>query len=383
MVTLSGCVHLGRGVTPEDFNNESAISEWPEGSLAESQLPFPDGKRVEITYDSDDSLIAEVYAKGEQYYNNYLKELQNYGYTLEANKSSVSYEAFNESGYLVNIISYSDGDYSIHLEAPKEMGDLRWPSSDLAKSLPVPESNKGRVEWEKSDGFVIYVGETDITKFQKYVDKCVEYGFTEDYRRGDDYYYAKNANGDDLSLKYEGNKVMFVRIDSAKAIEELENWTSDYDEDIDEWDNSDNSDDSDDSDITNIDEGEIKKEAEDKINDLMDKADNTLNELKEKSEDIKNKTKNIVDSGEVDPDLKAFLDEYEKFMDEYIEFMNEYNNSSDVSAMMNQYVEFIDEYAKYAEAIDKYDADKMSASDAAYYLEVVGRVEKKLLKALY
>ena len=57
MVTLSGCVHLGRGVTPEDFNNESAISEWPEGSLAESQLPFPDGKRVEITYDSDDVTI--------------------------------------------------------------------------------------------------------------------------------------------------------------------------------------------------------------------------------------------------------------------------------------------------------------------------------------
>ena len=84
---------------------------------------------------------------------------------------------------------------------------------------------------------------------------------------------------------------------------------------------------------------------------------------------------------EVFPLLKAFLDEYEIFMDKYIEFMKSYNNSTDVASMMTQYTEIVGEYYKYMEALDKYDTDTMSAADAAYYLEVVARVEKKLLQA--
>ena len=96
------------------------------------------------------------------------------------------------------------------------------------------------------------------------------------------------------------------------------------------------------------------------------------------SDEEKNEVSN---SGMVDPDLKAFLDEYEIFMDKYIEFMKSYNNSTDVASMMTQYTEIVGEYYKYMEALDKYDTDTMSAADAAYYLEVVARVEKKLLQA--
>ena len=86
---------------------------------------------------------------------------------------------------------------------------------------------------------------------------------------------------------------------------------------------------------------------------------------------IINKNKNI----------KKLVDEYEIFMDKYIEFMKSYNNSTDVASMMTQCTEIVGEYYKYMEALDKYDTDTMSAADAAYYLEVVARVEKKLLQA--
>ncbi|MCR5324327.1 MAG: hypothetical protein K6E85_13805 [Lachnospiraceae bacterium] len=96
-----------------------------------------------------------------------------------------------------------------------------------------------------------------------------------------------------------------------------------------------------------------------------------------------NESTGIIDSSMVDPDLKDFLDGYERFMDKYIEFMENYDNSSDVTSMMTQYNEILEEYYNYLEAVDKYDPDTMSPADAAYYFEVINRVEKKLMNSLY
>ena len=79
--------------------------------------------------------------------------------------------------------------------------------------MPVPQSNIGKVEWEADYGFVIYVGNTTVDDFNAYVDACIEKGFDVDYRRGDTYYYADNAEGYHVSVKYEGFNTMFVRID--------------------------------------------------------------------------------------------------------------------------------------------------------------------------
>ncbi len=87
------------------------------------------------------------------------------------------------------------------------------------------------------------------------------------------------------------------------------------------------------------------------------------------------------DTGIVDPDLKAFLDSYEKFMDEYVEFMQKYSANPTDLTLLTEYADMMEKYSDFAEKIDKYDSDEMSAADAAYYLEVTTRVSQKLLKA--
>ena len=84
----------------------------------------------------------------------------------------------------------------------------------------------------------------------------------------------------------------------------------------------------------------------------------------------------------MDPDLKAFLDEYEAFMYDYIEFMDKYENSDDVFSMLDDYTKMMTKYAEFAKALEKYDEDEMSAADAAYYLEVTNRVNQKMLESL-
>ncbi len=87
------------------------------------------------------------------------------------------------------------------------------------------------------------------------------------------------------------------------------------------------------------------------------------------------------DTGIVDPDLKAFLDSYEKYMDEYVEFMQKYSANPTDLTLLTEYADMMEKYSDFAEKIDKYDSDEMSTADAAYYLEVTTRVSQKLLKA--
>lgn len=85
--------------------------------------------------------------------------------------------------------------------------------------------------------------------------------------------------------------------------------------------------------------------------------------------------------GGVDPDLKEFLDGYEKFMDEYVVFMKRYAaNPTDLS-LLTQYASMLSELEKYSEAADRYSEkeSEMSAADLAYYTAVMIRINNKLL----
>lgn len=86
-------------------------------------------------------------------------------------------------------------------------------------------------------------------------------------------------------------------------------------------------------------------------------------------------------SDTVNPELKAFLDEYEAFMNEYIDFIKKYEGSNYSTEMLLDYTRMLEKYADFAQAVDEYDLREMSAADAAYYIDVTSRVSKKLLEA--
>lgn len=85
------------------------------------------------------------------------------------------------------------------------------------------------------------------------------------------------------------------------------------------------------------------------------------------------------DLGEVSSDVKEALDSYEAFMDEYVAFMEKYKqNSSDLS-LLSEYSDFLQKYTDFSQKINAMDTSSMSSADYAYYIEVTGRVSKKLL----
>ena len=86
------------------------------------------------------------------------------------------------------------------------------------------------------------------------------------------------------------------------------------------------------------------------------------------------------DSGEVDPELKQWLDEYEAVVDSYVEFMNNYD-PNDLSSMTT-YLDMLQQYSEFAAQVDSLDTSNMSAADYAYYIEVTSRCAEKLIGVL-
>lgn len=89
-------------------------------------------------------------------------------------------------------------------------------------------------------------------------------------------------------------------------------------------------------------------------------------------------------SGEVTPEFKEMMDSYEAFMNQYCDFMVKYTNatssgdSATLLAMTADYASLVQQELDWASKIDGVDETTLSPADDAYYLEVQGRVLKKL-----
>lgn len=89
-------------------------------------------------------------------------------------------------------------------------------------------------------------------------------------------------------------------------------------------------------------------------------------------------------SSEVTPEFKEMMDSYEAFMNQYCDFMVKYadatssGDSATLLSMTADYASLVQQELDWASKIDGVDESTLSPADDAYYLEVQGRVLKKL-----
>ena len=74
------------------------------------------------------------------------------------------------------------------------------------------------------------------------------------------------------------------------------------------------------------------------------------------------------------------MDKYEAFIDEYVTFIKKYEEEGRPLSMLSEYTELMTQYTEFAETMAAYNGDNLSAADYAYYLEVMNRVNQKLLE---
>ena len=299
--------------------------EWPDDKLG-ILIPRIDDAKGEIVSRSLETLHINLDGISENQYLDYIIACKTKGFNIEVKENGTVYynfTAFNSNGYKIDIDYYLDGDMDISVYAPIPMTNFIWPDSDIAKLLPEPDSDYGKIEWEAEYGFVIYVGNTTRAQYNDYVNEAYSLGFTVDYKKGEDFFYADNEDGYRVSLKYEGFNIMFIRIDEPKENE-----------------GSDNND------------------------------GNTEN--------------NSTSSGELingmRPEFKDAMDSYERFFNEYCDFMKEYNSSNDPTSLLSDYISFMSHYNEAMAKLDEISNDELNTAELIYYTEVMARINQKLLE---
>lgn len=371
---------------------------WPEDGITQ-MLPEPKVKKGTLSV-HEDSMHAYVYRMSAEDYKEYLDACIEKGFNKEAENGGNDYHAFNEEGYELDL--FYEERYkrmSIDLDAPKISDSYQWPDSALAKLLPKPKSDTGKVEWEYEDSFLVYVADTSEDEYRDYVKACSDAGFTVDYSKGEQYYRAENADGVSLSLEYKGNNSMSVRLQApskaelerraqaeaeAKAAQEQAEAEAKAAQEQAEAEAKAAQEQAEAEAKAAQEQAEAEAKAAQEQAEAEAKAAQEQAEAEAKAAQEQDEAGTAEGSAElVDgmrPEVKEALDDYEAFMNEYCDFMEKYSTSDDQGSMLGDYTQFMLKYAEAMESIDKVNESDLNDIELAYYIEVTARIEKRLLQ---
>ncbi len=83
---------------------------------------------------------------------------------------------------------------------------------------------------------------------------------------------------------------------------------------------------------------------------------------------------------DIDPDFKAAMDSYEKLFDEYVAIMKKYKDKPTDMSILTDYATYMGQYADMMQKLEKWESEDLNAAEAAYYVDVMARISKKLLE---
>lgn len=318
--------------------NEKII--WDDIVMSEA-IPEPKRKHGRINSNTGERLDIYIDKSSKEDYLNYTESCKEKGFIIDSKKEASSYDAYNEEGYKLRLYyNNTDKEYNIALEAPIKMKENAWPNNELSKLIPQPKSTLGKVESESARSFTYYAGKTSEEDFGEYAKLVLESGFSEEYQKGDTYFYGKNSDGYRVDIRYSGNKVMKIYIEAPNK--EKENASSS-------------------SQIENT-QPIVENKTEAKTPETIPSSDSNSNEG-------------------IGKEFKEAMDSYEEFMNEYVNFMNKYKNlnGSDAS-LISDYSKYMSKYAEVCKDFEKWESEQMSTDEAAYYIDVQTRINKKLLE---
>ena len=224
--------------------------------------------------------------------------------------------------------------------------EMQWPDRGLGAMLPAPESSYGVIYNDKAQWFNGDVGNYTREQYGAYVASCEDAGFTVEYTKNNDAFWAWNEEGYYLHLGYDEDKsYMSFSLEAPKEEEPGGSGVSNggSEEDV------------------GADDGAA-----------TDAPDQKTNQDEEP-------TGGASASGEVTPSFKEYMDSYEAFFDEYIAFMDKYEESTDYAPeMLDDFNTYMERYTDMTAKMNEVDTGALSPADLAYYNEVNARVYEKL-----
>ncbi|MBE6967615.1 MAG: zinc ribbon domain-containing protein [Ruminococcaceae bacterium] len=198
---------------PENYKKDLEPIIWSDFVLG-IHLPELNSSKAKVFTNNKDQLSLYFYKIDESTYKNYVLSCEDYGFSIDTEKSKSRFSGYNKLGYHLTLdYNYDENRrLSIKLEDPIKNETINWPNNELTKDLPIPKALIGEVDSESRDSFSVYLTNIDKSYFNEYITLCTKNGFDVDYYKGDDYFYAYNEAGSYLSIDYKGFNTMLIHI---------------------------------------------------------------------------------------------------------------------------------------------------------------------------
>lgn len=180
-----------------------------------SCLPELPVRPIEIKENSNTILKINQKNIDKQTYDQILAKVKE-KYPLDNQDISTSYEAYDPNGTKI-ILKPQFDTLEIKIRKLSHYGDIIWPTSGLASTIPKPLSTKGIISINRDEYFsadIQYMTKEDL---RNYFEQCKQYGYNLNIRElSQKIYESKNQNGDRLSLRYDGGNVVSITVEQGR-----------------------------------------------------------------------------------------------------------------------------------------------------------------------
>ncbi len=197
-------------LTPE---SSEARFNWSDAVLVSAGLPDPSTDIGEITVNTAEELTVRLDNINAGTFNSYVSGCEDKGYSVDPEKSDVTYSAFNSEGYRVSITFDPDeSTMSIDVTSPPTLNNIKWPDTPLGGLLPKPEYKNGCINENSEDLLSMDLGGISADKYKDYVAEVKKGGYVYNEDESGKHYSAENEDGYRLTADYKGNNMISVSI---------------------------------------------------------------------------------------------------------------------------------------------------------------------------
>ena len=180
-----------------------------------SCLPELPVRPIEIKENSNTILKINQKNIDKQTYDKILAKVKE-KYPLDNKDISTSYEAYDSNGTKI-ILKPQFDTLEIKIRKLSHYGDIIWPTSGIALTIPKVTSTRGIISINRDEYFsadIQYMTKEDL---KNYFEQCKQYGYNSNIRTlNQTIYESKNQNGDRLSLRYDGGNVVSITVEQGR-----------------------------------------------------------------------------------------------------------------------------------------------------------------------
>lgn len=180
-----------------------------------SCLPELPVRPIEIKENSNTILKINQKNIDKQTYDKILAKVKE-KYPLDNKDISTSYEAYDSNGTKI-ILKPQFDTLEIKIRKLSHYGDIIWPTSGIALTIPKVASTRGIISINRDEYFsadIQYMTKEDL---KNYFEQCKQYGYNSNIRTlNQTIYESKKQNGDRLSLRYDGGNVVSITVEQGR-----------------------------------------------------------------------------------------------------------------------------------------------------------------------